>query len=155
MHKGDKWIYFLNYHDGMYYPISEAVSRYPLPNDELLRFANEVTEIMKSLNDWIRSNERVDEWEFSEEWRYARDRETGYLYRYHETQDEEIDRFFTLLRNNFSSIDASLLGAINKYDFNYIIYSEIIDYFQIKPYNWINPGREFDASVIEIFENNS
>ncbi|MCL2638402.1 MAG: hypothetical protein FWD48_08545 [Oscillospiraceae bacterium] len=152
MHKGDGWIYFLNRNGDVYDVVSEADGRYPIPDKELTQFINEVSSIMNAIEEWAHSKEQVESIASDkEEWRYYRDRQ-GSLYRFTEEEAEELDDFSIAIHDLLEKIDASALGVINRYDFNYIIYSEIIEYFKIETRDWVNPGREFDAKIIEIFE---
>jgi hypothetical protein len=156
MHKGDRWIYFLNRNGDTYSLVSGADSRYPIPNEELVQITDEVSSLLSARDEWIRSKEQVESRNFDEEeWLYMRDR-AGNLYRFAE---EELEKWFELAGiigvdtyEILSSIDSSVLGVINRYDFNFYIYTEIIEHFGLEAEDWKNPGRDFDARVIEMYE---
>ncbi|MCL2754386.1 MAG: hypothetical protein FWD35_01550 [Oscillospiraceae bacterium] len=50
----------------------------------------------------------------------------------------------------FFDVDTATLGVYNRNDFNFDLYAEILDHFQIKPRDWVNPGRAFDERLIEL-----
>ncbi|MDR0222590.1 MAG: hypothetical protein LBI38_03515 [Oscillospiraceae bacterium] len=47
-------------------------------------------------------------------------------------------------------IDASMLGVLNRDDFNFELYAEILEYFEIGARDGANPGQGFDAGLIEL-----
>jgi hypothetical protein len=47
-------------------------------------------------------------------------------------------------------IDSSALGVLHRDEFNFAIYSEVLEYFQIEAQDWVNPGRSYDARLIEL-----
>jgi len=52
-----------------------------------------------------------------------------------------------------SRIETSLLGVFNRDDFNFGLYAEILRFFQIEAQDRVNPGRGYDAWLIEMREN--
>jgi hypothetical protein len=50
-------------------------------------------------------------------------------------------------------IEISALGVFTRNEFDFEIYAQVIEHFQIEPQDWVNPGRAFDARLIEIAEN--
>jgi hypothetical protein len=52
----------------------------------------------------------------------------------------------------FAQIETADLGVLNRSDFNFDLYAEIIDHFDIAPRDWVNPGRASDAKLIEIVQ---
>jgi hypothetical protein len=52
----------------------------------------------------------------------------------------------------FAQIETADLGVLNRSDFNFDLYAEILDHFDIAPRDWVNPGRASDAKLIEIVQ---
>jgi hypothetical protein len=50
-------------------------------------------------------------------------------------------------------IETSALGVFTRNEFDFEIYAQVLEHFQIEPQDWVNPGRAFDARLIEIVEN--
>jgi hypothetical protein len=50
----------------------------------------------------------------------------------------------------FADIETAALGVYNRNNFDFALYAEILDHFQIEAQDWVNPGRRFDARLIEM-----
>jgi hypothetical protein len=50
-------------------------------------------------------------------------------------------------------IDSSVLGVTNRREFSFSLYAEVLDHFNIKARDWVNPGRVYDAWLIEMRKN--
>jgi hypothetical protein len=152
MHKGDRWIYFLNRNGDNYNIIAEADSRFPLPDEEIVQFIDEIMSIMVEADELIRSKEQVDSISpILDEWWYCVDKD-GNLYRLTKEEIKEVDKFEDQAFELRRTVDSSAFGVINRFDFNYRLYAEIIEHFQIEVQDRVNPGREFDAKLIEMYE---
>ncbi|MCL1831603.1 MAG: hypothetical protein FWG45_01675 [Oscillospiraceae bacterium] len=49
-------------------------------------------------------------------------------------------------------IETATLGVFYRDDFNFGLYTDIINHFQIDSQNWVNPGKSFDAKLIEMLQ---
>jgi hypothetical protein len=49
-------------------------------------------------------------------------------------------------------IDTSLLGILDRDEFDFKLYAEILEHFKLEAYDWENPGRSSDARLVEIVE---
>ena len=49
-------------------------------------------------------------------------------------------------------IETSALGILNRSEFDFGLYAEILDHFKIEAQDWVNPGRHFDAKLVELAE---
>jgi hypothetical protein len=45
------------------------------------------------------------------------------------------------------------LGVFNRDSFDFVLYNEIINHFNLKAQDWVNPGRSIDAKLIYTLEN--
>jgi hypothetical protein len=153
MHKGDRWIYFINGARGVYSDVGGPDSRFPIPNDEIMRLMGELLELRDIRDEIIRRAELVEDniRDYDDGLLYRRD-SVGNLYRFDMNLEEEIisilDKEWELLRN----ADTSAFGLLDCRTFNYSVYAEIIEYFGLKAQNWRNPGRDFDAKLIALRE---
>ena len=122
MNKGDRWIYFLRYKE-----YANAYGSIGLSDG---RYPVPNTEIIKVMD------------EFSKE-----------TSKYYEDNSKES---FNLLNESrckaLKEIDVASLGVLNKNDFNFIVYAQLLDHFKIQPQDRVNPGRDFDAKLVEIVE---
>jgi hypothetical protein len=50
----------------------------------------------------------------------------------------------------FEEIETSALGVYSRRDFNFALYADILDHFEIETRDWVNPGRDFDARLVEL-----
>jgi hypothetical protein len=55
------------------------------------------------------------------------------------------------LSRSAKTADTSLLGVFDRNSFNFSLYSEVLDHFQIEARDWVNPGRSCDAALIELY----
>jgi hypothetical protein len=52
----------------------------------------------------------------------------------------------------FDGIDTAALGVYNRGAFDFRLYAEILEHFEIGVRDWTNPGRDFDVRMIEMIE---
>ena len=65
-------------------------------------------------------------------------------------QVAQISRDIAGIKEVPATIDASFLGVYNRDAFNFGVYAQLLDHFQIGVTNWANPGRSLDARLIEM-----
>jgi hypothetical protein len=153
MNKGDRWIYFLDYYDDpegyfkninheygiramandeksrVFYSKGYYDGRWPIPDNELMQIMDEFNELPVEVNRHYHN--------ISQE-----NRENG-------------NAFYRFSRDAHSRIDNSALGVLNKYDFNFALYSEILEHFDIQAQDWVNPGRSRDAKLMGLISGNN
>ena len=122
MHKGDRWIYFLKYDN-----YADAYESAGLVDG---RYPIPNKDIMRTMEEFPKEARELNE-NYSE-----RNRKIWV-----ESRDKAIE-----------DIDIYSLGVFNKYDFNFVIYDQILEHFQIESQDWVNPGRAYDARLLELIE---
>jgi len=50
----------------------------------------------------------------------------------------------------FDYVDTSVLGVWDRHSFDFMLYAEILEHFQIKTLDWSNPGQEVNARLIRL-----
>jgi hypothetical protein len=125
MNKGDRWIYFLKYDNYVdaYFSAGFADGRYPLPDGQ----------IMSVMRSWSREIDKIDE----------------------DLKNNNINKWSRMHHTAFEvtkEIETCALGVFDRNDFKFGIYLELLEYFQIEARDWQNPGRDFDAGLIEVYE---
>ena len=129
MNKGDRWIYFLKHEDtagqfsGMYY----SNYRFPVPNPEMIDVKSELIPLNKKMGEFM--GRELNEEEMA-----------------------ELEPLLVKWDNITGRVDTSSLGMFNRNGFNFGLYAEIIEHFQIEAQDWVNPGRAFDARLVELVE---
>ncbi|MCL2071141.1 MAG: hypothetical protein FWH07_02785 [Oscillospiraceae bacterium] len=177
MHKGDRWIYFLwhNKDTDTYYSVSGPCGRYPFPGRGIGQVMEEVIRAGKELDEWL-SDKKMDITmsEFIEKngnsLLNAYDKNAEYFYMgnqrgmsegsseiIYQLTNEEVSEWDRMRYEAYfeipSKIETSALGVLERIDFKFWIYADILDYFQIKSDDdWVNPGRAFDARLVELAE---
>jgi hypothetical protein len=116
-----------------------------------MQLLGELLELRDAKDEVLRTAERVDAGEWGDGWHYSRD-SAGNLYRFDDSLIEEFDNILLKEREILRNADASAFGLLDRYAFNYSVYAEVIEHFGIKMQDWVNPGREFDAMLIEFRE---
>ncbi|MCL2717372.1 MAG: hypothetical protein FWE14_01120 [Lachnospiraceae bacterium] len=126
MHKGDRWIYFLSsMGNNRFFITGDSDGRYPLPNDDIKKVMD------------IFSKESLDIYKINSE----------------DVQSEKVrSEYDNAWHQALKKIDASVLGVYNRYDFNFALYAEIIDFFNIETRDWVNPYQRLDAKIISIYD---
>jgi hypothetical protein len=134
MHKGDRWIYFLYYREELnaYFPMWGNNGRFPVPDQEIINVMEKFPQEVSRLR------------EFNAEDNLSR---------------EEADRLLEM-RNNatekaLEELDISALGVFSGDEFNFTVYAELIDHFNIKAQEWVNPGRRYDTMLIDLIRGTS
>ena len=169
MNKGDRWIHFLYHVDfegGDYYAsVGRAQGRYPIPDSEMKSVMDEYLGKIREIEGWL-SERKVDSTYYQayyqgkvELWNYD---ENGGIH----IPNPDKNAVYYLTENDFKEwlkmhetveslkitdkIETSALGVYKREDFNFGLYAEILDYFKIEAQDWTNPGRDFDAKLIEL-----
>ncbi|MCL2035985.1 MAG: hypothetical protein FWG83_01180 [Oscillospiraceae bacterium] len=170
MNKGDRWIYFLTYNtqSGKYESAGDYNGRYPIPNEKIEGVTDEYIYQLKTFSDWMKDKKTdMTYLEAIEKGVIGRTDENGGYYQdgstvfgfdsndvfYLSKVDlEEEQKIWTEFneRKIADGIDTSFLGVYNREKFNFALYSVILDHFKIEAQDWTNPGRDFDAKLIEL-----
>ena len=124
MNKGDRWIYFLNSYDN-----DEDIKDFKQYLIEYFNISDE-SELDEYANAYINSG-------MYEEGRYP-------------VPDKGIAD--AVKQKSFDKIDSSALGLLNRGDFDFALYAQLLDHFKIEAQDWVNPGRDYDAKLVEIVE---
>jgi len=182
MHKGDRWIYFLGYDESVdiYFNLGNPAGRYPLPNKELMQNFSEFTKIIDEKEKWLSDKEtlglnaeKYNEMRGNGDIIFSGSGEEftitvkGYPeefasftfdknlnFRVLKTREDvnKDDEFIERMGAALDKIETADLGLFNRDDFNFILYAEILEYFNIEETDYVNPGREFDAKLISLVE---
>jgi hypothetical protein len=128
MHKGDRWIYFLVFdtHFNVYVPVGWSDGRYPIPNREIMQVMDEFP---RGATDFLNKSGKEN---WTENWKILND-----------AQKKAVDE-----------IDIASLGVLRWWDwergdgFNFPVYAEVLDYFDIEAQDWVNPGRSYDFKLL-------
>ncbi|MCL2071527.1 MAG: hypothetical protein FWH07_04740 [Oscillospiraceae bacterium] len=173
MNTGDRWIHLGGFgEDGMFYNAPKR-GRFPIPSKEILRIVEEYTrnidEAIKSALGNSMGITQDELWEMGKtgqapelgtpnkdgEYIYINDDSVVYRYESHEDWDKHVEEVAAIwkdwkVRGGFDNIDTLTLGRLEREDFNFWVYVQILNYFQIEAENWVNPGRESDAKLAEM-----
>ena len=49
-------------------------------------------------------------------------------------------------------IETAELGVLERDSFNFELYVEVLEHFDIQAQDWTNPGRDFDAKLISLVQ---
>ncbi|MCL2071140.1 MAG: hypothetical protein FWH07_02780, partial [Oscillospiraceae bacterium] len=174
MHKGDRWIYFLSHNKDTdtYYSVSGPCGRYPVPGRGIGQVMEEVIKEFSKLDEFLSDKKMDITWSEFIKINGGRilgyyDKRAEYFYTTHKRMGnpeavyrltiEEVDEW-DKMRYNASfeiprKIETSALGVLDRSEFRFLIYADILDHFQIKSDDeWVNPGRAFDARLVELAE---
>ena len=156
MNKGDRWIYFLGYHDGDDNPFkgTYAGMRYPVPNEEIMQFMEEAVSIMNERYEWLKSLEpELVSWNRTSYYNgILSSMVADTARRTFGENEKKYYEFDEKINIATDKIKTPLLGVLERCNFSFLLYAEILEYFQIESGDWINPGRHFDAGLISIVE---
>jgi hypothetical protein len=157
MHKGDRWIYFLEYDENTqaYKSSGDSCGRFPVPTEQILQVVEELRLGLDAIEKWLSNKTPIKEnEEYTDGGWYVSDR-SGNYYRVSQEEAIKFDSFLTKAGEAAVGIDRSVYGRLAPDSFNYVIYSEILDYFNIEAQDWVNPGKDFDERLIELVEEQS
>jgi hypothetical protein len=161
MNKGDKWIYFLGYDETVdaYWTRGDSAGRYPVPNEEIMEIAEEIMANLSDEKKWLESlgessHRPIDKIGDVRDDEVVVPCGVGNLYAVSTQRSSELYEFSRIRQEIANKLDDhSFRGVLtlgnNKSNLD--IYAQILDHFQIEARNWVNPGRSFDAALIELY----
>jgi len=126
MHKGDRWIHFLWYSDGVYENVGDSAGRFPLPDKEIMQVMEEVNR--------KREEAQIPKTDSHTRTKFERMNKNGLIFPGIEITNK---------------IDSSVLGVYGRSEFSFSLYAEVLDRFNIEAQDWVNPGRGYDTWLIE------
>lgn len=141
MHEGDRYIHLLSYYEPFkaYYNVATEAGRYPLPCAEMLKLAASIQEelaIMAEAAVAISEGRSV---------RYS---------------DDELVMVGDILRkavleSKFDFYDLGIYPGSEserfvKCGFPWGFYFNVLKRFEVKAYDWVNPGREIDKQLVDM-----
>jgi len=172
IHIGDRWIYCLNYdEDAKAYAPRWKSGRFPLPNKETIQIMQKFFEGVDKIKSekWLK--DKIDEdltkqfqdgdkslWEFAGEadeqgeYTVALPIFENVVYRLNMEEVAKQTDMIVEVCKIYDKIETSALGVLSRYDLNFVIYFQLLDHFNLPSYDWENPGRGFDAKLLEIME---
>ena len=139
MNVGDRWIYFLT-------DYGTSKEYFNSINHEVGIKISENNRIYAGFGDTANGRYPVPDYEIfrtmKEIFPLANERKTS---KFSDELDYRINRIA-------EKIETSALGVLDRSEFDFGLYAEILDHFKIEAQDWVNPGRDFDVKLVELAE---